>query len=184
MGQVVISTGQPDFRKITQFALTNYNNTFAVPTTTKPASGVLYDALGGNVVPNPSLMRFLPFTNATGTPPTTTGMGFRIIGWNRYLDAAGSTFWYVPNVIADFTLSFTTGTVPSFNIDDTGDVRPFASITQVAGTPTSYLYSPGTANSANVEAAQVLVDITGAQMVTAQFKSTGSPTMGAFWLAI
>lgn len=184
MGQVTIATGQPDFRKITQVALTTYDNNNAIPTSTKPSTGVLYDALGGTVVPNPSLMRFLPFTNASGTPPTTTGMGFRLIGWNRYLNAAGSTFWYVPNVIADFTLAFTTGTVPSFSIDDINDVRPFAGITQVAGTPVSYLYTPATAAATNVEAAQVLVDIAGAQMVTAQFKSTGAPTMGAFWLAI
>jgi hypothetical protein len=35
-----------------------------------------------------------------------------------------------------------------------------------------------------VEPATVIVDITGSQIVTAQFKSSGTPTMGAFWATL
>jgi hypothetical protein len=32
-----------------------------------------------------------------------------------------------------------------------------------------------------VEPAAALIDLAGAQYVTAQFKSSGTPTMGTFW---
>jgi hypothetical protein len=84
-------------------------------------------------------------------------------------------------VLADFTLGFTSGTVPNYTIDGTANTRTFSNITQGAGTPAANLYSPYTAAAANVEPAYALIDLAGAQYVTAQFKSSGTPDMGAFW---
>jgi hypothetical protein len=101
----------------------------------------------------------------------------RLLGWRKYLDAAGTSFWYMPTVLADFTLGFTSGTVPNYTID-VANTRTFSSITQVAGTPAANLYSPA---GANVEPAYAMVDVAGASYVTAQFKASATPTMGTFW---
>lgn len=111
--------------------------------------------------------------NITTTAGTPTGV--------TYTRAGVSSFWYMPTVLADLTLGFTSGTVPNYTIDGTANYRTFSSITQVAGTPAGNLYSPATAAASNVEPAYALIDLAGAQYVTAQFKSSGTPDMGAFW---
>jgi hypothetical protein len=105
----------------------------------------------------------------------------RLIGWRKYLEGAGTTFWYIPTVLADLTLTFTSGTVPNYTIDSVANTRTFSGITQVAGTPSAYLFSPATAAATNVEPAYAMLDITGSQFVTVQFKSSGTPGMGVFW---
>jgi hypothetical protein len=104
----------------------------------------------------------------------------RLLGWRKYLDAAGTSFWFMPTVLADFTLTFTSGTVPNYTLD-VANTRTFSGITQVGGTPAANLYSPATAAGANVEPAYAMVDVAGASYVTAQFKSSGTPDMGTFW---
>ncbi len=128
---------------------------------------------------NPSLLYVTPFLVSATTAQTSIGM--RLIGWRKYLEEAGTTFWYVPTVLADLTLTFTSGTVPNYTIDGTANIRTFSGITQGAGTPTGNLYSPATAAASNVEPAYALIDLAGAQYVTAQFTSSGTPNMGAFW---
>jgi hypothetical protein len=98
-----------------------------------------------------------------------------------YTRSSVSSFWYVPTVVADLTLTFTSGTVPNYTIDGTANHRTFSGITQVSGTPSGNLYSPATAATSNVEPAYAMIDLAGAQYVTAQFKSSGTPDMGAFW---
>lgn len=115
-------------------------------------------------------------TGVTTTAGTPTGI--------TYTRAGVSSFWYVPTVLADFTLGFTSGTVPNYTIDGTLNTRTFSSITQVAGTPAGNLYSPATAAAANVEPAFALIDLVGSQYVTAQFRSSGTPDMGAFWTTL
>jgi hypothetical protein len=83
----------------------------------------------------------------------------------------------MPTVLADFTLTFTSGTVPNYTLD-VANTRTFSGITQVAGTPAANLYSPA---GANVEPAYAMVDVAGASYVTAQFKASGTPNMGTFW---
>jgi hypothetical protein len=128
---------------------------------------------------NPSLLYVMPFIVVSGAPPTNTGIGMRLLGWRKYLDAAGTSFWYMPTVLADFTLGFTGGTVPNYTID-VANTRTFSTITQVAGTPAANLYSPA---GSNVEPAYAMVDVVGSSYVTAQFKAsaTGTPDMGTFW---
>lgn len=109
-------------------------------------------------------------TTTAGTPTGVT-----------YTRADASSFWYVPTVLADLTLTFTSGTVPNYTIDGTANHRTFSGIVQGAGTPSGNLYSPATAAAANVEPGYAMIDLAGAQYVTAQFKSSGTPTMGCFW---
>jgi hypothetical protein len=181
-----ITTPQQNFRKVTAASVPSaYDAPAAVLTFTEPSTSVLFNLTSASVSgENPSLLHLLPFIIAAGSPPTNTGMGMRIIGWRKYLSTDGATFWYMPNVLADLTLAFTSGTVPGYTIDGVANTRTFSSAVQVAGTPTAYLYSPATAAAANVEPATVIVDITGSQIVTAQFKSSGTPTMGAFWATL
>jgi hypothetical protein len=183
-----ITTAQNNFRKVTAASVpATYNAASAVLTTTVPSSGtsgtgnvLLWDintaAVSGQ---NPSLLFVTPFLVSATTAQTSIGM--RIIGWRKYLEAAGTTFWYIPTVLADLTLTFTSGTVPNYTIDTVANTRTFSSIAQVAGTPSGNLYSPATAAGANVEPAYAMIDLAGAQYVTAQFKSSGTPDMGAFW---
>lgn len=145
-----------------------------------PSSGVLYTVtptIGGR---NPSLLRLTPYASATGG----TSVGMRVVGYSRYYKADGSGVVYIPAVLGDFTLTFSSGTVPTWTLDAAGDARPYAGITQVAGTPTANLYSPGTAAASNTEPASVLMDVVGCEIVQVQFKSSGTPTMGVLWTTL
>jgi hypothetical protein len=185
-----ITTPQENFRRVYQAVVaSSYANAEAVLTTTQPtalalsSSQFLFDI---NSTPtngaNPSLLYVMPFLVSATT--AQTGIGMRIIGWRKYLEAAGTTFWYVPTVLADLTLTFTSGTVPSYTIDSVANTRTFSGITQNLGTPAGYLYSPATASPSNVEPAFALIDIAGCSYVTAQFKSSGAPNMGCFWATL
>jgi hypothetical protein len=186
-----ITTPQENFRKASAASVpATYNAASAVLTTTVPSSGtsgtgnvLLFDITSASVSgQNASLLYVMPFIVVAGTPSNTT-IGMRIIGWRKYLEAAGTTFWYIPTVLADLTLGFTSpaSSTPSYTIDSVANTRTFSSITQVSGTPSGNLYSPATAASSNVEPAYAMIDLAGAQYVTAQFKSSGTPDMGAFW---
>jgi hypothetical protein len=179
-----ITTPQQNFRKVTAASVAStYTAANAVLTSTAPSTGLLFDVNSASVNgESPSLLYVMPFLVSATT--AQTGIGMRIIGWRKYLEAAGTTFWYVPTVLADLTLTFTSGTVPNYTIDSIANTRTFSGITQVAGTPSGNLYSPATAAAANVEPAFALIDLAGAQYVTAQFKSSGTPDMGAFWATI
>ena len=99
----------------------------------------------------------------------------------QYTRTTGTGFWYMPTVLADFTLTFTSGTVPNYTMDGALNTRTFSGITQVAGTPAANLYSPVTALGSAVEPAYAMVDIAGASYVTAQFKASAATDMGTFW---
>lgn len=185
-----ITTPQENFRRAYQASVAStYANGEAILTTTQPtaaalsSSQLLFDintaAVSGA---NPSLLHVMPFLVSATT--AQTGIGMRVIGWRKYLEAAGSTFWYVPTVLADLTLTFTSGAVPSYTIDGVANTRTFSSITQNLGTPAGYLYSPATASPSNVEPASAIVDITGSSYVTVQFKSSGTPNMGCLWATL
>lgn len=179
-----ITTAQNNYRKVTAATVAStYTAANAVLTQTAPSTGLLFDYTSASVNgQNPSLLYVMPFLVSATT--AQTGIGMRLIGWRKYLQTTDSTFWYLPTVLADFTLGFTSGTVPNYTIDGTANTRTFSSITQVAGTPAGNLYSPATAAAANVEPAFALIDLAGSQYVTAQFKSSGTPDMGAFWTTL
>jgi len=180
----VINTAQENFRKVTVATVpATYTAAQAVLLNAAPTSttgtALLWDINTASVSgTNPSLLYVMPFLVSATTAQTSIGM--RLLGWRKYLDAAGTSFWYMPTVLADFTLTFTSGTVPNYTLD-VANTRTFSGITQVAGTPAANLYSPATALASNVEPAYAMVDVAGASYVTAQFKSSGTPDMGTFW---
>ena len=180
----VINTAQENFRKVTVATVpATYTAAQAVLLNAAPTSttgtALLWDINTASVSgTNPSLLYVMPFLVSATTAQTSIGM--RLLGWRKYLDVAGTSFWFMPTVLADFTLTFTSGTVPNYTLD-VANTRTFSGITQVAGTPAVNLYSPATAVASNVEPAYAMVDVAGASYVTAQFKSSGTPNMGTFW---
>ena len=178
MAQAFISTGQNAFRKVQTTSVPSaYAAAGAVLTTTKPSTGVLIDwSANVDTNRNASLLRIFPYSSINNG----TSVGLRILGWTTYLEAAGVNRWYVPTVLADITLNYTTGTVPSYSVD-AATIYTFSGMTQVTGTPTANLYTPYTAATANVEPCSALIDTIGCQMVTVQFKSSATPTMGVFY---
>ena len=176
-----ITTAQNNYRKVTAASVpSTYLASGAILTQTAPSTGLLYDYTSASVNgQNPSLLYVMPFLVSATT--AQTGIGMRLLGWRKYLQTTDNTFWYLPTVLADLTLTFTSGTVPNYTIDGTANTRTFSGITQVAGTPAGNIYSPATAAGSNVEPAYAMIDLAGSQFVTAQFKSSGTPDMGAFW---
>jgi hypothetical protein len=125
-----------------------------------------------------SLLHVLPFS----TVNNSTGMGMRVVGANQIFDPdAGESVWTL-GLIAEFNISFTTNASGAPNwLWNAENQYMMATVTQVAGTPAANIYSPGTAASTNREAAHVLVDMTGFQVVSLQFKAaTNAAIMGAF----
>ena len=180
----VINTAQENFRKVSVATVpATYTAAQAVLLNAAPTSttgtALLWDINTASVSgTNPSLLYVMPFLVSATTAQTSIGM--RLLGWRKYLDSAGTSFWYMPTVLADFTLTFTSGTVPNYTID-VANTRTFSGITQVSGTPAANLYSPATAAGANVEPAYAMIDLAGSSYVTAQFKASGTPDMGTFW---
>lgn len=180
----VINTAQENFRKVTVVSVpSTYTAAQAALRISAPSSttgtALLWDINTASVSGTaPSLLYVMPFLVSATTAQTAIGM--RLLGWRKYLDAAGTGFWYMPTVLADFTLTFTSGTVPSYTLD-VANTRTFSGITQVAGTPAANLYSPATAVASNVEPAYAMIDVAGSSYVTAQFKASGTPDMGTFW---
>ena len=127
----------------------------------------------------------------TATKPSTTSasnnnftsVGMRVIGWSPYSATTGSNPW-IPTVLADVTLGYTSGTVASLSIDGVTNYF-FSSATVATGVPTVNAYTPATADTANVQPASVIIDCVGSLLIQVQFKATGTtPKMGAFWYTI
>ena len=172
MAQAIISTTQPNLQRLSLASASASYATIA-PTATKPTTGVIYDLNTGY----PSLLRVIPFCDSS---TVRTGVGMRVVGWSRLVLASGQ-YWF-SSVLADFALTYTSGTVPNITIDTVGHFL-YSGVTQVSGTPTANLYSPATAAAANVEAASVLVDCVGSTLVQLQFKASGG-SAGALWYTI
>ena len=151
----------------------------ASPTATKPSttsqSALLYD-VGTNY---PNLIKILPSTSANNF----TSVGMRVVGWSQYCATSGSNPW-LPTVLADVTLGYTTGTVASVSVDGVTNFF-FSTATVATGVPTVNIYTPATAAGANVQPASVIIDCVGSTLIQVQFKATGTtPKMGAFWYTI
>jgi hypothetical protein len=180
MAVSIISTAQPQFRTTGLITLTSAQAYDAAsPTATKPSttsqSALLYD-INSNYS---SLLRLTPITSNNNF----TSVGMRVVGWNPYVQTAGTKVW-IPTVLADVTLAYTSGTVASLSIDSVTTYF-FSSASIASGVPTVNTYSPATAASTNVQPASVVVDAIGSQLITLQFRATGTtPKMGAFWSTI
>jgi len=172
MALATIATAQPNLQRL---ALASASASYATiaPTATKPTTGVVYDLNTGY----PSLIRVMPFCDSS---TVRTGVGMRVVGWNRLVLASGQ-YWF-STVLADFTLTYTSGTVPNLTIDTVGHFF-YSGVTQIGGTPATSLYSPATAAGSNVELASVLVDCVGSTLVQLQFKASGG-SAGALWYTI
>jgi hypothetical protein len=111
---------------------------------------------------------------------------------NPYLATAASTVTgtneavkitaWIPTVLADLTLTYSTGTVPAITVNNVSSYV-FSNITQVALSPDASLYRPSTVTATATETASVLVDTVGSQLVQLQFKAN-SGNMGAAWYSI
>lgn len=180
MANAIIATGQNPFSEIGPISLTSAQAyDAAVATTTAPSTTSQSALILSPGTDYPSLLRITPFAGANNY----TAVGVRVVGWNWY-NQTTNTKIYVPTVLADLTMGYTSGTVDSEAVDG-NTVFFFSSVTAGAGVPTVNLYSPATAASTNVQYAHAVVDIIGSQFVTLQFKATGTtPTMGAFYTFI
>lgn len=179
MATTIITAMNTYARTTAASVASTYPTAGVLPTQAKPTSAVLYDQTNANQSPN--LIRFIPFSSITNG----TSVGVRLIGWSRLTATSG--LWWMPTVLADFTLAYTTSGlgVPQLTIETSNDTALFNSIVQVAGTPNAYAYSPSTAyGSATRDVATGLVDATGTELVQAQFKSSGTPTMGIFYTTL
>jgi hypothetical protein len=144
--------------------------TITVPAYSSPTTYYIIATNGSGTFQLSATLGGAAITTTSGTPTGVT-----------YTRSNVSSFWYMPTVLADFTLGFTSGTVPNYPMDGALNTRTFSSITQVSGTPAANLYSPATAAGANVEPAYAMVDVAGASYVTAQFKASAATDMGTFW---
>lgn len=180
MPNAIIATGQNPFSEIGPISLTSAQAyDAAVATTTAPSTTGQSALILSPGTDYPSLLRITPFAGANNY----TAVGVRVVGWNWY-NQTSNTKIYVPTVLADLTMGYTSGTVDSESVDGT-TVFFFSSVTVGTGVPTVNVYSPATAASANVQYAHAVVDTIGSQFVTLQFKATGTtPTMGAFYTFI
>ena len=170
-------------RNLLNVTVANVPATFAsiAPTTTKPTSGVLVDHRSSTGNCSPSLIRAIPYSAVTGT----TGMAMRFIGWSIRVDSSTGNETYVPHVLAVMNLVFTQpgGTVPTWSIDGATQ-RPFNGVSPLSGYPAVNVFSPSNMDSTNPEPAAVVVDTTGCQLVTVQFTSSGTPTMGVLYTTL
>jgi hypothetical protein len=94
----------------------------------------------------------------------------------------GPTKFYFSTVLADFTLTYSTGTVPSATVNNVPNYL-FSTASQVAISPDASIYRPSTVTATNVELASVLVDAIGHELIELQFKAN-SGSMGALWATI
>jgi hypothetical protein len=170
----VINTTQDNYGKLEIGSLSNTTYTAVAPTTTSPTTNVIFQ---DNAVDAPNLIHITPYTSQSSGAP-----GFRVVGWRRYYQTATPNFLYVPTVLADFSPTFTTGTVPSGTIDGTSR-NFFSGVSQNVGQPAALTFSPTALSASSTELASVVVDAIGCQLVTVDFKvSSGSGvTMGVLW---
>lgn len=178
MADAAIITKQNAYRRLQQASVpAAYAAADAVVTSTRPATNLVWDWQAATGNGSPSLLHLFPFSSISNG--TTVGM--RLIGWRGYADTNGTDTWWLPTVLQTFTLAYSTGTVPSATID--GAQRFFfAGITgsALAAAPTPNFFSPAAISASRVEPCSVLLDPIGCQLVTVQFQSSNTPTMGVF----
>lgn len=151
-----------------------------VPTTTKPTSGLLYDATQsgeGAFQQNPSLLFVTPFSSAS----SGSSIAMRLTGWKYFVNLSGTAYW-MPTLLFQATLTYRSGSpIPTF-LSETGQTRNlFNGITPVAVSPSYSTFNPLVLAATNALAASAVIDPIGSRLVTASFTSSGSPTMGVLW---
>jgi hypothetical protein len=94
---------------------------------------------------------------------------------------AATPVWF-STILGDFTLTYTSGTVPSIVVNN-NSTYIFSTLTQIAISPDASLYQPAKVTASELGTTSVLVDPIGNQLVQLQFKAN-SGNMGAFWCSI
>jgi hypothetical protein len=151
----------------------------AVPnayTVTQPSETVPTGAIISGVGYGNQFLVLSPYaTNTTGA-----AMGMRVVGYNHYTAVDGHE-WYIPQVIATFTMTRTSGVAPVFSIDAASDTVPFALITLTASLLVNVLPKSYIGPAAGLEMASCAVDTMGADIIQLQFQSPANQVMGAFY---
>lgn len=157
------------------------------PTLTKPATStgghsVIYDVTAPFAAASPSLVTLMPWSTLT----TVTSVGMRVHRWISYLNAAGTTTWWIPSCIWSGTLAFptTAANAPTFGASSPDGTQTylFTGATSAAYGPSANLYSPASVLATETLPLAMTIDPAGAQLLTVQFiGSTTSPTLGVFW---
>lgn len=163
----LITTGKTSFKRLfgqvasATFPVLNY-------TATKPTTGLVQNGVGTSIPSAAdSILRLAPF-QADIVKNTTPRM--RVIGWNPYTDT-GSTLLWIPTVLADLTMSYTSNTVQSVTLNS----ELYAPIAGLTATTTAItggtvaLLSPVTQNAANLEPASAFIYLRGNVMTQLQF---------------
>lgn len=158
-----ISTNQPNWNW--KVCGTNTSYTAYATLGTKPALNVLYESSPDA----PTLIRVMPFTTASAV----TAGSVRVVSWSKYLDDT-SDVW-IPNVLAEITLSRSSGTGVKTTIAST-DYFPFSGATAVAGSPAPNIYTVGSL-------ASFAVDTMGAQLIQVT-ATAASGSMGILWTVL
>lgn len=173
MGSMIISTAQGVYNKATVAGSATTFSTGAgitAPSTSKPSTGVVFDAMTNNELP--SVMRVVPFVETN----SLTSPAMRFFGWSVY----GNTLW-IPTPILYVDLS--QGSAPNASIDGTTSYF-YDSVTADDGTPPPNLYNPVGFSSTQPGAATIVFDMAGFQLITMQFKASGAATAGVLWATL
>jgi hypothetical protein len=151
----------------------------AVPTAytvTQPSETVPTGAIITNVGYGNQFVVLSPYaTNTTGA-----AMGMRVVGYNHYTAIDGHV-WYIPQVLATFALTRTTGVAPVFSIDAASDTVPMALIVLTASLLANVLPKTYIGPAAGLEMANCAVDTMGCDIIQLQFQSPANQVMGAFY---
>lgn len=173
-----LSTPQPNLSKAETTGNSSSSYPNAIPTTTAPSTTGATMLLYNSTTEQPNLLMLAPYSAVSNA----TSPGVRIIGWRSYVQS-GSTL-YFPTVLADLTLTYS-NTTSAVSIDSASR-HFFYAITSATGVPTVNVYSPGASVLATSNPpACALIDTVGSQIITAQFKGSGTATtFGAIYCVI
>ena len=173
-----LSTPQPNLSKAETTGNSVSAYPTAIPTITAPSTAGATMLLYNSTTEQPNLLLIAPYSAVNNA----TSPGVRIIGWRSYVQSANTL--YFPTVLADLTLTYSTN-LSAVSIDGVNR-HFFYAITSASGVPTVNVYSPGSTVSAlSNPPACALIDTVGSQIITAQFKGSGSATtFGALYCVI
>lgn len=138
----------------------------SLPTT----SCLLYSADGAPNYSSLLQIAVLKDSLTAGSGATT----IRLVGYSKAVFGLPSDTVFVPNILAEFTLTATTGTEVELNFGSAGAYYAFSGMSQTSGTPAANIFSPVTNAATNTDPAFAVVDTMGAQYVYAQIKSAAT----------
>jgi len=186
---IIVATDQPNLAFSSARAISSggaYDTT--APTTSAPSTTGVTALLVGTVSGNkPSLMHVIPVAINGSTALSSsnmTGSCVRIVGWQEYIQASGTTV-YIPKILAEVQMTFPS-TAQTLAVDGVNTYW-FQTAAALSLAPAPAIYTPGTAAGTNTQPAGFVVDTIGCRWVTAQFKATTAPastSMAVFYAVL